>query len=226
MADRTPRRDDGRRGLRARESRKEAGAVNNLLIGSKALICMAVALIAALPNAGWSQSTKPVVYPPPNNAPAPTNTPAAKSTTMKSDFKPEEIDAIVAPIALYPDPLLAQVFMASTYPVEVVQAERWVKQNKDLKGDALAQALEKQTWDPSVRSLIQFPEVLTMMSDKLDWTVKLGDAFIANQKGVMDAIQKLRAKAQTQGSLSSNDQMTVTSTPAPAGSSTTQNITI
>ena len=82
-------------------------------------------------------------------------------------FKPEEIDALVAPIALYPDSLLSQIFMASTYPLEIVEASRWAKQNKNLKGDALAQALEKQDWDPSVRSLVNFPDVLSNMSEKL-----------------------------------------------------------
>src|SRR5262249_41519970 len=114
----------------------------------------------------------------------------------KTELKPEEIDQLIAPIALYPDSLLSQVFMASTYPVEVVQADRWAKENKTLKGDALATALEQQTWDPSVKSLVNFPDTLTMMSQKLDWTVKLGDAFLAQQKAVMDAVQKLRAKAQ------------------------------
>ncbi len=94
-------------------------------------------------------------------------------------FKPEELEQLLAPIALYPDSLLAQIFMASTYPLEVVQADRWAKQNKDLKGDALTAALEKQPWDPSVKSLVNFPQVLAMMSEKLDWTQKLGDAFLA-----------------------------------------------
>jgi hypothetical protein len=106
-------------------------------------------------------------------------------------FKPEEIDALVAPIALYPDSLLSQIFMASTYPLEIVEASRWAKQNQNLKGDALAQALEKQDWDPSVRSLVNFPDVLSNMSEKLDWTQQLGDAFLSQQKEVMDAVQRL-----------------------------------
>ena len=124
-------------------------------------------------------------------------------------FKPEEIDALVAPIALYPDELLSQIFMASTYPLEVVQAGRWARQNQNLKGDALAQALEKQDWDPSVKSLVNFPEVLSKMSDKLDWTQKLGDAFLEQQKEVMDAVQRLRAKAQAAGNLQTTEQQKV-----------------
>ena len=109
-------------------------------------------------------------------------------------FKQEELDQLLAPIALYPDDLLTQILMASTYPLEVVQAERWAKQNKSLKGDALKAALEKQTWDDSVKALVPFPDVLTMMSEKLEWTQKLGDAFLAQQKDVMDTVQKLRRR--------------------------------
>ena len=127
----------------------------------------------------------------------------------KKTFKQEELDQLLAPIALYPDSLLAQIFMASTYPLEVVQAERWAKENKDLKGDALASALEKENWDPSVKSLVNFPQVLEMMNQKLDWTQKLGDAFLAQQKDVMATVQKLREKAESQGNLKSNEEQKV-----------------
>jgi hypothetical protein len=124
-------------------------------------------------------------------------------------FKQEELDQILAPVALYPDSLLTQVLMASTYPLEVVQADRWAKQNKDMKGDALAKALEAQPWDPSVKSLVNFPQVLTMMSEKLDWTQKLGDAFLAQQKDVMASIQQLRHKAQETGNLKTTKEQVV-----------------
>jgi hypothetical protein len=124
-------------------------------------------------------------------------------------FKQEELDQLVAPIALHPDDLIAQILMASTYPLEVVQADRWAKQNANLKGDALAKALEAQEWDPSVKSLVNFPQVLTMMSEKLDWTQKLGDAFIEDQKRVLDTIQSLRAKAQAAGNLKTTKEQTV-----------------
>jgi hypothetical protein len=120
----------------------------------------------------------------------PTQQPAAPPT-----FKQEELDQILAPIALYPDSLIAQILMASTFPLEVVQAERFGKQNASLKGEALTKALESQSWDPSVKSLVNFPQVLTMMNDKLDWTQKLGEAFLGQQKPVLDTIQRLRAKA-------------------------------
>src|SRR3954452_20854104 len=124
-------------------------------------------------------------------------------------LKPEEIEQVVAGIALYPDSLIAQILMASTYPLEVVQAERWAKANTSLKDNALAEALNKQPWDASVKSLVNFPQVLTMMSEKLDWTQKLGDAFIADQKSVLDAIQRLRGKAQASGNLKTTTEQTV-----------------
>ena len=124
-------------------------------------------------------------------------------------FKPEELEQILAPIALHPDPLVSQILMASTYPLEIVQADRWAKQNATLKGDALTKALESQDWDPSVKSLVNFPQVLTMMSEKLDWVQKLGDAFLADQKKVLDTIQSLRAKAQAAGNLKTTKEQTV-----------------
>jgi hypothetical protein len=121
-----------------------------------------------------------------------------------------QLDQLVAPIALYPDPLLAQVLMASTYPLEVVQADRFAKANKGLKGDKLTEALDKQDWDPSVKQLVSTPTVLDMMNDKLDWTEKLGDAVLAQQADVMGAIQRLRTKAQANGKLETTKQQKVT----------------
>lgn len=146
-------------------------------------------LILAIPFGAFAQNTAPPASP---------------------QFKQEELDQMLAPIALYPDSLLVQILMASTYPLEIVEAARWAKANQNLKGDPLTTALEKQNWDPSVKSLINFPSVLAMMNDKLDWTQKLGDAFLSQEKGVMDTVQKLRAKAQAQGTLKSTDQQKVT----------------
>jgi Protein of unknown function (DUF3300) len=137
-------------------------------------------------------------------APAPASAPAQGDV-----LKPEEIDALVSPIALYPDNLLAQVMMASTYPLEVVQASRWLKDNKGLKDDALKAAVDKQGWDESVRSLVATPSVLDMMSDKLDWTQKLGDAVLAQETDVMDAIQRLRAKADANNKLKTTKEQKV-----------------
>ncbi|HWK49753.1 MAG TPA: DUF3300 domain-containing protein [Steroidobacter sp.] len=141
-------------------------------------------------------------------------------------FKPEELEQIVAPIALYPDALLAQVLMASTYPLEIVLAARWAKDHPDVKGDAVAKAVENETWDASVKSMVAFPDVLTMMSEKLDWTQKLGDAVLAQRKDVMDAVQRLRAKAKDSGHLTSTNEQTIKTQAAPAGSATPQIIVI
>ncbi|BCL74369.1 hypothetical protein JHS3_01050 [Jeongeupia sp. HS-3] len=144
---------------------------------------------------------------------------AADGEAGPAPFKQEELEQLVAPIALYPDSLLAQVLMASTYPLEIVEAQRWRQANPNLKDKALEDALQKQGWDASVKSLTAFPQVLQMMNDKLDWTQKLGDAFLAQQKGVMDAAQRLRAKAQAQGNLKSGKEQTV-STDTGSGSTT------
>jgi Protein of unknown function (DUF3300)/Chaperone of endosialidase len=125
-------------------------------------------------------------------------------------LKPAELDQLLAPMALHPDPLLSEVLIASTYPLEVVQADRWAKSNKALKGDALTAALAKQSWDDSVKSLVQVPSVLAMMSEQLDWTQRLGDAVLAQQADVMDSIQRLRARARANGKLESTKEQTVT----------------
>jgi Protein of unknown function (DUF3300)/Chaperone of endosialidase len=140
-------------------------------------------------------------------------TPAAPAPDQSQQLlKSEELDQLVAPIALYPDTLLAEILMASTYPLEVVQADRWATENKNLKGDQLKAAVEKQSWDDSVKSLVATPSVLSMMSQKLDWTQKLGDAVLAQQPDVMDAVQRLRAKAQANNKLTSTKEQKVTVT--------------
>jgi hypothetical protein len=124
-------------------------------------------------------------------------------------FPPEQIEQLVAPIALYPDALVAQILMASTYPLDVVEAARWVADHKDLEGEALEKAAAEQEWDPSVTALVYFPQVLDFMSKNLDWTKDLGDAVLAQQPDVTAAIQKLRHEAQAAGNLQSTEQQTV-----------------
>jgi hypothetical protein len=127
-------------------------------------------------------------------------------------FKAEQLDQLLAPIALYPDALLAQILMAATYPLEIVKADRWLQDpsHANLRGDQLAGALEAETWDPSVKSLVPFPQILRMMDQQLDWTEKLGNAVVAQQPDVMDAIQRLRYQAAAAGTLWSNAQERVT----------------
>ncbi len=132
-------------------------------------------------------------------------------------FSTDQLDQMLAPIALYPDPLLAQVLMAATYPLDVVQADRWLQDpgNAALRGDSLNAAMEQALWDPSVKSLVPFPQVLHMMDGNLTWTEQLGEAFLASQPAVMDSVQRLRQRAQAAGRLQSSSQEVV-STQGPA----------
>ena len=127
----------------------------------------------------------------------------------KPVFTQQQLDQMLAPVALYPDSLLSQILMASTYPLEIVEAARWSKANPNLKGDDAVKAAEQNGWDPSVTSLVAFPQVLTMMDSNLSWTERLGDAFLAQQPQVMETVQNLRQRAYAAGNLRSNDQVRV-----------------
>lgn len=133
----------------------------------------------------------------------------AQGSGGQKPYTQAQLDQMLAPVALYPDSLLAQVLVAASYPLEVVQAARWLKQNQNLKGEQLNAALDKMTWDLSIKALVPFPQVLSMMNEKLDWTQNLGDAFVAQQSDVMDSVQRLRAKAQAQGNLKSSKEQNV-----------------
>ncbi|MEO8005893.1 MAG: DUF3300 domain-containing protein, partial [Betaproteobacteria bacterium] len=127
----------------------------------------------------------------------------------RQEFSQQELDQMLAPIALYPDALLSQILMASTYPIEVVQAARWSKANPGIGGDQAVRTVEQQPWDPSVKSLVAFPNVLSMMDEKLDWMERLGDAFLSQEQAVMGTVQQLRQKAQAAGNLQSNNNIVV-----------------
>jgi len=138
-------------------------------------------------------------------------------------FSEEELDQMMAPIALYPDSLLAQILMAATYPADVADAVKWSAGNPDQEGDAAVEAVQDKSWDPSVMSLVAFPQVLTMMGEQPDWVQNVGDAFLADSETVMDTVQKLRNKANDEGNLKSSEQQTVTVQEEP---STTETIII
>lgn len=146
-------------------------------------------------------------------APAPSVVAQGPDQGGQPTFSQEELDQMLAPIALYPDDLLVQILMAATYPIEIVEAVRWSQANRGLTGDQFAAALEQQNWDASVKSLVNFPSVLQMLNDRLDWTQRLGDAFLAQKDQVMDTVQKLRQRAQAQGYLQSTAQESVTVDP-------------
>ena len=162
---------------------------------------IALAILLAAPPLPRAQQAPPAPQAPPAQ-------PQASDNDVQP-FKPEELEQIVAPIALYPDPLVAQVMMAATYPLEVIQAARFVKANPNLKDAARDEELKKYDWDDSVKSLVSFPQTLELLNEKIDWMQKLGDAFLDQRKETMDAIQRLRAKAQAQGNLKSNEQQKV-----------------
>jgi len=148
-----------------------------------------------------------------STSPQGASTQAASPAPAAADapLRQEELEQLLAPIALYPDALLAQVLMASTYPLEIVQAARWLKDNPKVTGKALEDAMLKQRWDPSVKSLTAMPQVLQMMDTKIDWTQKVGDAFLAQQAQVMETVQALRAKASAAGNLKSTPEQQVSS---------------
>ena len=130
-------------------------------------------------------------------------------------FNVEQLDQMLAPIALFPDALLSQVLMATTYPKDVAEAADWAFANRGLKGDEAVKAVQDKPWDPSVQSLVAFPQVLAMLGEKPEWVRDLGDAFLAQPDDVMDSVQFLRAKAKDAGNLSSNEQQIVTVEAAP-----------
>lgn len=134
---------------------------------------------------------------------------ASSSQAQPQRIPNDKLDAMVAPIALYPDPLLGQVLVSSTYPLEIVQLEQWLEKNKALAGKQLTDAVEKQSWDPSVQAMAAFPDVVKNMTENIKWTADLGNAFLAQQGDVMDAVQRMRAKAEQSGKLESTSQQTV-----------------
>src|SRR6201993_5074609 len=131
--------------------------------------------------------------------------PAAESTKIP----PDQLDSLVAPIALYPDPMLAQTLAASTYPLEIITLQQWLEKNKNLKDKALADAVAKQPWDPSIQALAGLPDVVKRLADDIQWATDLGNAFLAQQSDVMDAVQRMRKKAESTGNLKSNEQQKV-----------------
>src|SRR5436190_11687242 len=136
---------------------------------------------------------------------------ALQDQTAATKIPPEQLDSLVAPIALYPDNLLSQTLVASTYPLEIVQLQQWLDKNQNLATDQtkLAEAVKKQPWDPSIQAMAALPDVVKRLSDDIQWTTDLGNAFLAQQSDVMGAIQRMRSKAQGTGALASNQQQKV-----------------
>jgi len=136
--------------------------------------------------------------------------PSAPPSPPAQPLSPDQLDTLVAPVALYPDALLSQVLVAATYPLEVAEAPQWLRQNRNLQGEQLMAAARQQNWDPSIQALVAFPDVLTLLSSNIRWTTDLGNAFLAQQADVMNAVQRMRAQAKAAGKLNSSAQETVT----------------
>jgi hypothetical protein len=147
---------------------------------------------------------------------------AIPGLSAAQEYGKEQIDQLTAQIALYPDSLLSQVLMASTYPTDVAEAARWSREHPDAKGDEAVKQVQDRDWDPSVASLVAFPQVIVTMGEKPDWVRDLGDAFLAQPEDVMDSVQRLRAQAQKAGNLKSNEQTTVRVEAAPAQTTVVQ----
>src|SRR5262249_20810139 len=171
---------------------------NHLLVAVAGIVIGLAATLAG--GAQTSQAPPPATQS--GSAPA-----AAPAQPVK--IPPDQLDALVAPIALYPDPLLAQVLAASTYPMEIVQLQQWLAKNPNLKDKALADAVQKQPWDPSVQSMAAMPDLVKRLANDIQWTTDLGNAFLAQQKDVLDAVQRMRKKAEAKGTLKSNEQQKV-----------------
>jgi hypothetical protein len=140
---------------------------------------------------------------------APQQTATSTSDSQSAKIPPDQLDSLVAPIALYPDQLLSQTLIASTYPLEIVQLQQWLGQHKDLKDKSLADAVAKQPWDPSVQTMAATPDLVKRLADDIMWTTDLGNAFLAQQSDVMDAVQRMRAKAKEKGNLKTSEQQKV-----------------
>jgi uncharacterized protein DUF3300 len=162
-----------------------------------------------------SSSSAVLLAQPPETQPDQSQAATAQEAVPK--IPNDQLDSLVAPIALYPDPLLAQILAASTYPLEIIELEQWLKRNPNLKDQALADAMAKQSWDPSIQAMAVFPDVVTRLSANVAWTTNLGNAFLAQQQDVMDAIQRMRAKAQSKGVLETTAQQRVETQPVEGG---------
>lgn len=162
-------------------------------------------------------SAGPVSSPDTQNQTSPAKTENA-DTEAAPKISADELDSLVGPIALYPDPLLIQVLAASTYPLEVVQLKQWMDNNRKLQGKVLMDAVGEQKWDSSVQALVAFRAVVDRLANHIQWTTDLGNAFLAQESDVMDAVQALRAKAQANGALKTNDKQTVATEAGRDGS--------
>src|SRR6476469_8284701 len=190
----------------------KAARLGSTISSSHAIVALAsVTLLLssnAMLRAQSPAATAPAMQPattPATQPVAPSEAPAAEEPKIPND----QLASLVAPVALYPDPLLAQTLAACTYPLEVIQLKQWMDKNKSLKGTALTDAVAKQPWDPSIQSMAAVPDVVTRLASNIQWTTDVGNAFLSQQQDVLDAVQRMRAKAQTKGTLTTSKEQKV-----------------
>lgn len=185
------------------------------MTGTVSAIQKAVAILCVLLlplSVGYGQAPAGYGQAPPGYGQAPAGSPQGWPAAQQAPplLSPEQLDNLVAPVALYPDPLLGQVLAASTYPLEIMEAQQWLQHNRNLQGTQLLDAAKQQNWDPSVQALVAFPDALNLLSNDIQWTTDLGNAFLGQQADVMSAVQAMRARAQGNGRLQSTPQQVVT----------------
>jgi Protein of unknown function (DUF3300) len=191
--------------------RIETIALNKIVALALAICPPSVALLGAFAVC-FAQTPSPTSRPPSDEdgrQQVTTAAPQLMQSELSSKIPREQLESLVAPIALYPDPVLVQTLAASTYPLEIVRLKQWLIKNKNLKDKALAEAVAQQNWDPSVQALSAFPAVVDKLANDIQWTTDLGDAFLAQESDLMDSVQDLRARAQANGALKSNDKQIV-----------------
>ena len=180
--------------------------MNHSCLSSFSMGAVLCAALLVAPAGGLLLAQQPPQPPPPSQAQPPEQPPPSQALT------PDQLDDLVAPIALYPDPLIGQILVAATYPLELVQAQQWLQRNPGLTGADLTQGAQQQNWDPSIQALVVFPDLVKRLNQDITWTTNLGNAFLAQQGDVMDAVQRMRLKAQQAGKLPSTSQQRVTTT--------------
>src|SRR6185295_4658201 len=193
------------------------GSTSNSHPARSRMAFLLVALLAFSTLAVFACQAAPKPTPTPEPTPAAQPAPAAQSTPAAQEAAQEpppisadQLESLVAPIALYPDPLLSQVLVASTYPLEIVQLQQWLAKKASVMNEkAIADAVKKENWDPSIQAMAMLPDVVKQMAENITWTSDLGNAFLAQQSDVMDAVQRLRSKAKDKGDLQSSEQMKV-----------------
>jgi hypothetical protein len=194
-------------------------SLSKMLRGSCAIVTSGALVFSSLPAmaqpVGQDQPPPGAQLPPPGAQLPPPEAGQQPPQPAVPQLGQAELEKLLAPIALYPDDLVAQILTASTYPIEIVEAERWLSAHPNIHGDPLQDAMQQQPWDPSVKGLTSVPQVLSMMNDKLEWTQQLGEAFLAQPNDISNAIQQLRAKAEANGNLKSSDKIRVSRVAPP-----------